>query len=129
MKISFVWVVLLVAAVSLGGLWKYQRTKAANVNYLQITTTNSPVGKSLLPEQRRMFALKFEKKFKDKFIATVTTIGDFHTSLLIQGDMVNEPLVLGMKDNDVAMQELRKMGFKHLIMTNGKISWDIDLKN
>jgi hypothetical protein len=35
--------------------------------------------------------------------------------------------VLGMKDNNVAIQDLREMGFKHLIMSDGKATWDIDL--
>jgi hypothetical protein len=34
-----------------------------------------------------------------------------------------------MKDNDHALQDLREVGFKHLVMTEGKICWDIDLKN
>lgn len=61
--------------------------------------------------------------------ATVTTTGDFHTTILIQGNMVNDSLVHGMKDNNVVIQDLREMGFKRLILTDGKVSWDIDLKN
>ncbi len=61
--------------------------------------------------------------------ATVTTTGDFHTTILIQGNMVNDSFVHGMKDNNVVIQDLREMGFKRLIMTDGKVSWDIDLKN
>jgi hypothetical protein len=34
-----------------------------------------------------------------------------------------------MKDNINAIQDLRENGFRHLVMTNGKLSWDIDLKN
>jgi hypothetical protein len=129
MKTSVVWVLLLVA-ISLWSLWNYKGTKTANVNYLQITTTKPPAGKSLLPEQRRKFALDYENKFKDKGMnATVTTTGDFHTTILIQGNVVNGPSVHGMKDNVNEIQKLRGMGFKHLIMTDGKLSWDIDLKN
>ncbi len=84
----------------------------------------------MLPEQRRKFTLEFEKKFKDKGMnATVTTTGDFHTTILIQGNMVNDSLVHGMKDNNLVIQDLREMGFKRLILTDGKVSWDIDLKN
>ena len=74
--------------------------------------------------------MEFEKKFKDKDMnATVTTTGDYHTTILIQGNIVNESLVHGMKDNNVVIQDLREMGFKRLIMTDGKVRWDIDLKN
>jgi hypothetical protein len=112
--------------------WKFQYTnkEKLSVNHLQVMTTNPPAGKSQLPEQRRKFTLEFEKKFKDKGKnATVTTTGDFHTTILIQGNMVNDSLVHGMKDNNVVIQDLREMGFKRLIMTDGKVSWDIDLKN
>jgi hypothetical protein len=34
-----------------------------------------------------------------------------------------------MKDSVDAIKDLREMGFKHLIMTDGKATWDIDLKN
>jgi hypothetical protein len=130
MKTSFVWVLLLLVAISLWSLWINRGTKTAHVNYLQITTTKPPAGKILLPEQRRKFALDFEKKFKAKgFNATVTTTGDFHTTILFQGNEVDGPSVQGMKDNVYTIQDLRGMGFKHLIMTNGKLSWDIDLKN
>jgi len=113
-------------------LWKFQYTNKdkLSVIYLQVVTTNPPAGKSLLPEQRRKFSLEFEKKFKDKDMnATVTTTGDYHTTILIQGNIVNESLVFGMKDNNVAIQDLREMGFKHLIMSDGNATWDIDLKN
>jgi hypothetical protein len=34
-----------------------------------------------------------------------------------------------MKDNVDAIADLREMGFKHLVITDGKTSWDVDLKN
>jgi hypothetical protein len=88
------------------------------------------MGKSLLPEQRRKFALDFGKTFQNKGMdATVTTTGDFHTTILIQGKVVNDLSVHRMIDNVDAIQDLRENGFKHLVMTNGKVTWDIDLKN
>jgi len=122
-------VAFLVFAVS-WGFWKFQNSNKGDVTYLQITTAAPPTGKRLLPEQRRIFALEFGKKFKDKGKdAIVTTTGDFHTTILIQGDLINEALVHEMKDNVDIMQGLREMGFKHLVMTGDKVSWDIDLKN
>ena len=130
MKTEVLWALLLVIIVSLWSLWNFQRAKTQHVNYIHIKTSNPPAGYNLLPEQRRTFALDFEKKFKKKVTnATVTTTGDFHTTILIQENIVNGPLVHGMMDNAEAMQDLREMGFKHLIMTDGKVSWDIDLKN
>jgi len=130
MKTTIVWVLLLLIGVTSSVLWKNQRNKAAHANYLQIPTTSPPIGKIILPEQRRKFALEFGRKFKDKGMdATVTTTGDFHTTILIRGKFVNEALVHEMADNNDMMQDFRNMGFKILIVTDGNVTWDVDLNN
>ena len=114
------------------GIWKYQyfNREKVPVNYLQITANSPPAGRSLLPEQRRKFAVEFEKNYRDKGMnVTVTTRGDFHTTLVIEGTIVNRRSVLMMKDTPEAISEFRDMGFKHLMMTNGTAAWDVDLKN
>jgi hypothetical protein len=131
MKVVILWGMLLLVGVSSYALWwsHYYHKEKAPVSHLQIETTNPPAGKSLLPEQRRSFALGMGKKFKSQGRdATITTTGDFHTSMLMKGTMVNEQFVVQMKDSG-AINEMRNMGFKHLIMTDGKITWDVDLKN
>jgi hypothetical protein len=68
--------------------------------------------------------------FHDKNMdAKVTTTGDKQTIVTISGPIVIGPIVHKMKDSVDAIQDLREMGFKHLIMTDGKATWDIDLKN
>jgi hypothetical protein len=130
MKTSGAWVLLLAVCVSSWGIWYYQQNKTEHVYYLRIKTTDPPERKSLLPEQRRKFALEFEKKFQDKGMdATVTTTGDFHTTMLIRGKVVNDPSVHRMMENVDAIKDLRGNGFRHLLMTNGNSTWDIDLKN
>jgi hypothetical protein len=107
-----------------------QQSKTTNVNCLEITTNSPAIGQSILPEQRIQFAKDFEKLFHDKGInATVTTHGDQQRLITISGKIVNEPSVRRMKDNAEAIQDLRGNGFKHLVMTDGKFTWDIDLKN
>ncbi|MGD0845443.1 MAG: hypothetical protein ABSA06_13915 [Geobacteraceae bacterium] len=130
--VNIIWIATFFILAVAWSFWKFQYTnkEKLSVIYLQVTTTNPPTGKSLLPEQRRKFTLEFEKKFKGKGMnATVTTTGDFHTTILIQGNIVNDSFVHGMKDNNVVIKDLREMGFKRLILTDGKVSWDIDLKN
>ena len=127
--VNIIWIATFLILAVAWSFWKFQYTnkEKISVNHLQVITTNPPAGKSLLPEQK--FTLEFEKKFKDKGMnATVTTTGDFHTTILIQGNMVNDSFVHGMKDNNVVIQDLREMGFKRLIMTDGKVSWDINLR-
>lgn len=105
-------------------------TKEEHVNYLQISSCSSAIGQTVLPEQRIKFAKDFEKQFHDKGIdATVTAHGDQQRILTITGKVVNEPSVHRMKDNVDAIQDLRENGFKHLVMTDGTATWDIDLNN
>jgi hypothetical protein len=129
-KTSYAWILLLVVAVSSWGIWKYQIIKTAHVNYLQVSTSSPAIGQNILPEQRIKFAKEFEKLFHKKDMdAKVTTHGDNQTIVTISGPVVVGPIVHGLKDNVEVVKELREMGFKHLIMTDGKSSWDIDLKN
>ena len=133
MKSLVVWALLLLVAVSSWGIWKYQNTnkhKVQVMNYLQTENTNPPTGKNFLPEQRRKFALQLEKKVKDKGMnATVTTTGDFHTAIVLQGEEVNGSLVRLTVGNNDMIQDMRDMGFKTLIMTDGSAAWSVDLKN
>jgi hypothetical protein len=105
-------------------------TKDEQVIYLQITASSPAIVQSVPSEQRIKFAKDFQKQFHDKGMdATVTTHGDQQNILTISGKVVNDPSVHRMKDNVEAIQDLRENGFKHLVMTDGKLSWDIDLKN
>jgi hypothetical protein len=104
--------------------------KDENVNYLHITTSSPAIGQSVIFEKRLKYAKDFEKQFQDKGMdATVSTNGVQQRIVTISGKVVNEPSVHRMKDNVDAIQDLRENGFKHLIMTNGKVTWDIDLIN
>jgi hypothetical protein len=108
----------------------YQRNNTPHVIYLQISTSSPAKGQSVQPEQRIKFAKDFEKLFHDKRLdGTVIANGDQHKIITISGKIVNETSVYGMKDNVDAIQDMREVGFKHLIMTDGIITWDIDLKN
>jgi hypothetical protein len=114
------------------GFWKHQYPQGDDipVKFLPITTSSAPAGYKVLPEQRRVFALEFGEKFKAKYPdAAVSTSKDLHTSLLIRGGMINEPFALAMKDNTGIIGDMREMGFKRLIMTDGKTAWVVDLKN
>jgi hypothetical protein len=114
------------------GFWKYQYPYKENVpvKFIGITTSSLPTGKRVLPEQRRTFALEFEQKFKDKFPeVSVTTTGDLHTSLLMKSKIINEQFALQMKDSAEAIHDFRDMGFKRLIMYDGKTAWVIKFKN
>jgi hypothetical protein len=112
------------------GISKYQSTNKTPVNHLQIKTNLSSRGQGVLPEQRRAFALKFPKSansyYKD---AVFTTTGDFHATFSIQSNWINSKMVYSMISSEEPFSDLREMGFKHLIISNDKEEWDIDLRN
>jgi hypothetical protein len=54
---------------------------------------------------------------------------EINREFTITGKVVNEQSVYRMKDNVDAIQDVREHRFKHLVMTDGKSTWDIDLKN
>ena len=130
MKTFVVWFLLILVSVSIWGIWKYSESLKAHKYNLQITSSSPPAGQNLTMEQRLLFAQSFEKLFQDKGMdAKVTIQGEGKTNIVITGKLVNGPIVYRMKDNNDAITDLRKMGFKHLVMTDGKNTWDIDLKN
>jgi hypothetical protein len=101
-----------------------------HVIYLHMPTTSPAIGQSVLFDQRIIFARNFEKQFHDKGIdAIVISNGVRQSNLSISGKVVNEPAVYRMKDNVYTIRNLREVGFKHLVMTDGKTTWDIDLEN
>ena len=114
------------------GVWKHQypHEDKVSVKFLSITTAGAPAARTVLPEQRRMFAQEFGQRFRVKHPdALVSTSKDLSTSLLIRGDMVDEPFAEALKDNAGIIGDLRELGFKRLIMTDGKSAWVVDLRD
>jgi hypothetical protein len=104
--------------------------KIGHIVYLHISTISPAIGDSVLFDQRINFAKDFEKQFHDKGIDAIVISNGVRQSILsISGKVVNVPSVYRMKDNVDAIKDLRENGFKHLIMTDGKVNWDIDLMN
>ena len=130
MKTVITWVILLAIGFAGYGYWRHSNPRTVTVHRLQATTAAPPAGSSYLPEQRRKFALDFARKNAVRYRdMTITTTGDFHATLLMKGRTIDEQFALEMKNNSEAVREFREMGFRHLVVTDGKTAWDIDLKN
>ena len=112
------------------GISTYQSPHTIPVNHLRIITNLPPLGQGVLPEQRRAFAVKLQKNentvFKD---AVLTTTGNFHTTLSIRSNRINSRIVSSMCSGEEPFSDARKMGFRHVMMSNGNEAWDIDLRN
>jgi len=131
------WITLLIIAACflLAASWgyrKYQESRVGTTRVIHLQTTNPdpPAGNNFLPEQRRNFALQFVLKFQGRDAEVrATTTGDSHTTIQLQSTAVSRPMVHEILRNNDVLRLLRRAGFKHLVMTNGKDTWDIDLKN
>jgi hypothetical protein len=124
-------VAFVVFAVS-WGFWKYQYSDIDTipVTFLVITTSRPLASKGVLPEQRRKFALEFGERLKTEDAdATITTTGDLHTSLLMKSRIINEQFAFQMKKNTEVINDIRTMGFKRLIMYDGRTAWVVKFKN
>ena len=130
MKTGVVWLLLTMVGLASWGIWRYWDLRTPHITNLQITTSSPPAGKNVTREQRLKFAQEYEKIFHGKGMeAKITTKGEGETSIIIAGKVVSTPTVVKMKDNVDAVSDLRDMGFKTLIMTNGKDTWIVGLRN
>jgi hypothetical protein len=84
----------------------------------------SPGGASVSPEQRTRFVREFSGNYL--MGASVSTSGD---SIFVKGGAVNAALIAGMMRSEAAMHGLRSAGFRHLIMTDGRNRWNIEVQN
>jgi hypothetical protein len=101
------------------------------VEHFQVPGKGKPVGLKVPAVQRINFAKSFEKRLiarGDK--AHVVTKGDSDKILVIKWPELSRPFVQGITNNARMVKDLRELGFKRIMLTDGKKSaWDIDLKN
>lgn len=94
------------------------------------TGPTTPIGADFPKEQREVFAKQLEENFRVKKIpATVTAMGNNSTTLemnIPNSDKEKAKITAG---NAAIISQLRVMGFKQITITNGKESWQVDLKN
>jgi hypothetical protein len=89
-----------------------------------------PAGQTVTPQQRLIFAKEFGDRFRSKFgDAQVTTRGEAGKTLVIECLQISRRFAEQMIANKVAIQDLREMGFKRLILTDGnKSNWDSNFR-
>jgi hypothetical protein len=98
---------------------------------VEIPDQGQPIGQSVSSEKRQVFSKTFGKSLQSKFKdASVSIQGEAGTTLKITWQAVNKPFAVGMANNKDVITDLREMGFKRLIMTDGdKTTWEVDLRN
>jgi hypothetical protein len=98
---------------------------------LQVSSKSKPVGLKVTTAQRINFAKSFEKRLKARGDnAQVVTQGDANKTLVIKWSSLNRAFAREMADNAKMVTDLREMGFKRMLLMDGKkYAWDVDLKN
>ena len=98
-----------------------------------ITTSVSgpPAGQNVTVNQRAYFAKDFGDRFRAKFgESEVWAQGMDDKTLVIKWIHVSRPYAAEFVASEEIVKDLREMGFKRLILTDGnKSNWDVDLKN
>lgn len=104
--------------------------KEAQKAYAERTTKNDVLNKEIGIAHRKRFADEYERNLLDEGMDVhVATLGKTHTTLQIKWILVNRPIIYKMINDETAMGNLRNLGFKKLVMTDGYDStWNIDVK-
>lgn len=78
---------------------------------------------------RRSFAGSYEREMLRKGMSvTITTEGEKSSVLKVKFVLMSKALAFNMKENDKFTDQLRELGFRKLIMTDGyNASWSVNL--
>jgi hypothetical protein len=101
------------------------------VEHFQVPGKDKPVGLKVPAAERISFAKSFENRLNKRGDnAHVVTKGDSDKTLVIKWSELSRPFVQRMTNNAGMVKDLRELGFKRIMLMDGKKSaWDIDLKN
>lgn len=119
-----IWLILLVAILVIAASL-YQLTRP-----IEVQVASAPTGQTKTLKNRMIFVAVLEKSFHKKgWLASLDLEGENGNILKIYWESINRPFVMQMLKATGPVQDIREMGFKRLVMNNGKQEWDIDLKN
>lgn len=121
------WTVLLVALSAIACMLASCNSQEP----LQVSAPIAPAGQNVTLEQRVKFAKHLGEQFQRKYPdGSVTAEGSGGTTLKLQWTGVDRPLASSFVKNEGMITDLREMGFKRLIVTDGyRSTWNVDLKN
>jgi len=119
-----IWVISLVAILIIATI-RYQSTRP-----IEIHVKSAPTGQTKTLKNRMIFHVILQKRMHQKgWPATLDLEGENGNILKIYWERINKPFVKEMVKTEDLIQDIREMGFKKLVLNNGKEKWDIDLKN
>lgn len=124
-RLNTILALIAVASFSLATYFYHQLSKP-----LEVTVTTGPIGQNRTLKDRMIFVVNLEKTFRKRgWIASFDLEGENGKTLILFLEKMNRHLAREMVGNKEIISEIRDMGFKRLIMRNGKEEWNVDLKN
>jgi hypothetical protein len=98
---------------------------------IAVSVSGPPLGQGVSAVQRLKFARSFGDRFRAKFgDSDISTSGEAGKTLVIKWINVSRPFASKFAANEEIVKDLREMGFKRIILTDGyRSNWDVDLKN
>jgi len=77
-----------------------------------------------------LFLVSIEKAFQKKgWLATFDLEGEEGKTIKVFWESLNKPMARQIIKSQDIIPDMREMGFKRLLLNNGKQEWDVDLKN
>jgi hypothetical protein len=96
----------------------------------EISITSGPIGQNKTLKERMIFVVGLEKSFhKRGWLASIDLEGEDGKTLKVYWEQLNLSFVKQLFKNQDVIVDIREMGFKNLMISNGKVEWNVDLKN
>lgn len=96
-------------------LWKEVERRGKEIQKIASLTT-----KKLMIQQRKEFAKQYELSLLDQGMDTrISTLGKDHSTLKIEWVLMSRPLVYKMINDSSVMSNLKKLGFKKIVFSDG----------
>lgn len=97
---------------------------------IEITVNSGPVGQSKTLKERMIFLVSIERAFHKKgWLASFGLEGEDGKTITAHWERFNKEFARQIAESQDIVTNLREMGFKQLIMRNGKQDWNINLRN
>jgi hypothetical protein len=97
---------------------------------LEVTVKTGPIGQNRTLKDRMLFVVNVEKVYRKRgYLASFDLEGENGKTLIFFLEKMNRPMAGGLVRTDEFVEEIRDMGFRRLVLRNGKEEWDVDLKN
>jgi hypothetical protein len=118
--------VLIALVVTIGSAYLHNLSKKP----LEISITTGPTGQNRTLKERMLFLVSIEKAFQKKgWLATFDLEGEEGKTIKVFWESLNKPMARQIIKSQDIIPDMREMGFKRLLLNNGKQEWDVDLKN